>query len=412
MIDELIEMIREAQSDAISIREVAALGSRIEQFQDSEVEQLLERIAELQDELPRDPLLHHVLQPVLAALVNRARRKNGIISAPVRGRITQLYKLSNPHSNLRNYLLAWLATRNQPDCIRTWTSLICNDPPEYRSGIGLAFGPLMRRDIEPQDWMLQSLLAEGVQHQQLAPAIFDLFNFYVREKIIELHPATERAEELTALLGQLVGKMGRIEEGSIDAQHDPHQIGQQVADSVALIVALSDTLAMIQFAPAIGKLHQALELKHRRVQAEAAAALVRLGDDMGKQALIKLAEEPVVRLRILKYAEELGLLNEISLELQGEIAQAESHLAIWLAEPAQMGIAPSRVELVDNRELYWPSYEHPVQCYIFRFEYGSENRLYRNLAISGPLVHAFSAGLEFPFRRRCVCLVRGLANGP
>jgi multidrug transporter EmrE-like cation transporter len=115
---------------------------------------------------------------------------------------------------------------------------------------------------------------------------------------------------------------------------------------------------------------------------------------MGREVLIKLAEEPSVRLRVLNYAEELDLLSEISLEQQGEIARAESHLAIWLSEPLQMGIAPSNLELVDSRELYWPSYEHPVVCYLFQFEYGAGENTYSNLAICGPMVHAFTADLK------------------
>jgi hypothetical protein len=99
-------------------------------------------------------------------------------------------------------------------------------------------------------------------------------------------------------------------------------------------------------------------------------------------------------MRVLAYAEELGLSKEISLELQGELATAESHLAIWLSEPKQMGLAPSKLELVDQREYYWPSYEHPLQCYLFRFTYGSGDRTFTNIGICGPLTHAFAADVQ------------------
>jgi len=394
MIDEIIKAIHAAQLDLNKIRAVAACGPQIEKFEDSEAELLLDRLAEMNVDLAEHESLHQILQPVVAALSIRANQKNAAISPKALGQITSLYQSTPPASNLRNHLLGWLAIGHHPECIQTWTELICHNPPEHRTGVSIAFGPVMNRNIEPEEWMMQSLLSEGVLHLQLAPAIYDLFNFYYREKLIEQHPASDRASELTELLGQLVGQLGRIEEGSFDEKLDPQLISQQVADSVALIVSLCDTLAIIEYEPCIGKLHQALSLKHRRVQLEAAAALARLEDEFGVEALIKLAEEPIVRLRVLSYAEELGLLNEISLELQGEIAQAESRLAMWLAEPLQMGIAPSKVELVDNREMYWPSYEHPMQCYLFRFQYGSSQSLYSNLAICGPLVHAFSADLK------------------
>jgi len=188
--------------------------------------------------------------------------------------------------------------------------------------------------------------------------------------------------------------MEKIEKGEFTAGITPAKVNRLVSDSVAMIIALCDLFALLDHQPAVDQLHQALNLKHRRIQTEAASSLARLGDDDGRQALIALAEEPVARMRVLKYAEELELTKEISLELQGELATAESHLAIWLSEPKQMGLAPSKLELVDQRELYWPSYEHPLQCYLFRFTYGSGDRTFTNIGICGPLTHAFAADIQ------------------
>ena len=73
---------------------------------------------------------------------------------------------------------------------------------------------------------------------------------------------------------------------------------------------------------------------------------------------------------------------------------AESHLAIWLSEPAQMGLAPSNLEFLESREMYWPSYEHPVQCYLFTYCYGSGEQSHSNIGICGPLTHAFAADIR------------------
>ena len=137
-----------------------------------------------------------------------------------------------------------------------------------------------------------------------------------------------------------------------------------------------------------------MALKHRRVQTEASAALTRMGDEDGKKMLTELAAEPVARLRVLKYAEELGCLKDVSLEWQGEIATAESHLAIWLSDPNQVGFAPAEIRLVDNREMNWPSYEHPVQCYLFDYRYGLQEDAPGNIGICGPMTHAFPADLR------------------
>jgi hypothetical protein len=394
MIDQLINSIRAVGTDPVQARNLASWSIQIETLNPQEVDSLLAALVEITCGVTDHPL-DRGLQPVIAALISRTKKKQEPLGSEWIERIRQLYENSPPTSPLRNYWLAWLATAGNTEAMQSWIGLLASSPPQHRAGIGLAFQPIMKRDFHPQPWLLDALLHEGVQHIQLAPAIYDLFNYYYRTKQVEDHPAASRLDELTLLLGQLVGQLGKIEEGSLAAHSDPQLIGQQVSDAVALIVALCDTLALNNHEEAIRKIHQALNLKHRRVQVEAAAALARLGDRLGREVFIKLAEEPVVRLRVLNYAEELDLTREISLEHRGEIAIAESQLAIWLAEPTQMGIAPSKIELVDNRELYWPSYEHPILCYVFRFEYGSGEHGYSNLAICGPMVHAFTADLKY-----------------
>lgn len=308
--------------------------------------------------------------------------------------VEQLYRLSPVASDLRNHFLHWLAISLQPRAMHLWVQLISDDPPEYRPGIGLAFAPLLQERFVLTKNQLERLLNRATAHSQIAPAVFELFNFYVREGLLERHPAESRLNSLAELLGQLCRQMLKIEQGDFSLNQDANQINQQVSDSVSLIVALCDMFALTGFQPATSSVHQALKLRHRRVQTEAAAALARLGDEEGKASLIALAEQPVARLRVLAYAEELGFKNQISLELQGDIARAESKLAIWLAEPAQIGLAPSQLELVDHRELFWPSYEDPVECYLFRYEYGTGNHAHSNIGICGPLTHAFAADLR------------------
>ena len=135
-------------------------------------------------------------------------------------------------------------------------------------------------------------------------------------------------------------------------------------------------------------------MRHRRIQVEAAAALARLDDEQGQKQLLEMVKHPAVRPRVIAYADELGLSNEISLEHTGPIAEAESQLALWLSQPQQMGFAPTSMELVDQRELYWPSYEDPIASFLFSFEYGSGENAFRNIGISGPLTHAFTADLK------------------
>ncbi len=133
-----------------------------------------------------------------------------------------------------------------------------------------------------------------------------------------------------------------------------------------------------------------MELQHRRLRVEAAAALARLGDQQGEQTLVELASEPVVRLRVVHYAEELGLGESIPEEYPSDIAIAEAELVTHLAQPTAIGTPPSRCELVDTRSLYWPGYEEPRNCYLFRFTYsfrsdsGTDCRV-SNIGIAGPV---------------------------
>ena len=408
MINEITEAILLAQNDPAQLSRVAALAQSIPKLSNEDVDQLVDRLLAFEDELrASSPLeqaqkiqIDQLIQPVVHQLVQResklaAEEDPDRAWSPGRvGNIQSLYRYTPATSDLRNHLLRWIAIEGSEESLKIWTDLICDDPPEHRLGIVLAFSPLMQPGFNPPEWMLSQLINNATGHSQIAPAVFDLFNYYYRHDKVESHPAEERIAELTDLLGMLVGQLGKIEEGEFPDNFSASQINQLVSDSVALIVSLCDTFAQLEHEPAIGKLHQALGLAHRRVQTESAAALARLEDDLGKQTLIELAQQPVARLRVLAYAEELGFKHEISLELQGEIALAESHLAIWLSESAQMGLAPSNIEFLESREMYWPSYEHPVQCYLFQYSYGTGDQSHTNIGICGPMTHAFAADLQ------------------
>jgi hypothetical protein len=157
---------------------------------------------------------------------------------------------------------------------------------------------------------------------------------------------------------------------------------------------LCDALALIGDKAAVAKLYQAFEIRHRRLHTEAAAALARFEEEAGREALIALAAEPVARLRVLAYADELDLSDRIEEQYRTDAAQAESELALWLAQPSQMGIPPTRLELVDSRTQYWPGYDEPVACFLFRFTYQVGETQYSNIGIAGPGTHAFAADLQ------------------
>jgi hypothetical protein len=228
--------------------------------------------------------------------------------------------------------------------------------------------------------------------------VLDLANFLLREKLTKRHPAADRAAQLVALLGELVQSLSRLEERPGDAGESPREVSQRIARGVALAVALCDALALIGNEAAIPKLYQALEIGHRRVKTEAAAALARLGEQRGVDELVRLAAEPVARLRVLAYADELGILAKFDPKFASPEARAEAELCVWLAEPTQFGVPPAGFELYDHRRQFWPGFAKPVDCYLFRFQYvvtieGEGERSFSNIGIAGPLAHAFLADL-------------------
>ncbi|MEC8506923.1 MAG: HEAT repeat domain-containing protein, partial [Planctomycetota bacterium] len=138
---------------------------------------------------------------------------------------------------------------------------------------------------------------------------------------------------------------------------------------------------------------EAMDLGHRRLRCEAAWAVASLGDSRGTKELIQLSEEPVARLRVLAYAEELGILDQIPAEHQSLVARAEAELVVWLSEPAQMGLAPTSIELLDQREMAWPGFEDQQTCFLFRFSYNLGRGDYSNIGMSGPIALAATVDL-------------------
>ena len=160
---------------------------------------------------------------------------------------------------------------------------------------------------------------------------------------------------------------------------------------MALAVSLCDTLGLIGDRASVGKLNQAMELRHRRVQCEAAGALTRLDDELGQKRLIELVAEPVARLRAIHYADELGLGEMVEDRYRSDHAVAESEMALWLSQPQQMGVPPTSVEVLESRRLLWPSFQDPVDVFLVRYEYNLGDRTYSNVGISGPATFSMSA---------------------
>jgi hypothetical protein len=311
--------------------------------------------------------------------------------------VVRLYGEWGPKSRARGQLLAWLAVRARRTDLQALARLLIDDPPTDEGDIVQALAPL----FAPRSYDVSALFPEllaALSNPDLAAAVLDLANYLSRAGLVPRHVAAERQTELVALLGQMADSLGRLEERPTEMGDSAVELSRRVASSVALTVSLCDALALLGAAEAIPKLYRVLDLGHRRLRTEAAAALARLGEQRGSEELVKMAAEPIARLRALAYAVELNVLDKIDARHRTPEARAAAELTVWLAEPTQFGVPPTLCELFDRRRQFWPGFAEPVECFLLRFSYtitveGEGERTYSNIGIAGPLVHAFTADL-------------------
>lgn len=266
-------------------------------------------------------------------------------------------------------------------------------PPASAEEVVQQFSPLFqRRDYDPRP--LFPRLLDALKHSSVAAVILDLCNFVTRQELVDTHPASDRVDELALLLSGIVGRLAQLEASPPSDEQSVRKIGQQVAEGIPVAVAICDALAQIGDRSVVGKLYQAMEVRHRRLQTEAAGALAKLGESAGEEMLVKLAAEPVARLRVLAYAKELNLVDKVDAEYFSDEAQAEAELALWLAQPENMGVPPDECRLFDQQTLYWPGYDDPVDCFLFQFSYRFPQGDFDSIGIAGPMTHAFAADLS------------------
>ena len=334
---------------------------------------------------PQTAVTQNLISTVLQRLARRASAMANSNEQIPPQYLAAVYRNWQGADATRVWLLRCLALQYDHHSLTTFAELLVNDPPVDAA---TALAPLFQSKNYDAATLFPRLL-DGLSYTSLAVLILDLANYTVREELLDQHPARDRQAELTRLLGGLVHELEQLDQKSPTAETRPVD-AERVSESVSLAVSLCDALALMGSKSAMSQLYQAMELRHRRLRLEAAASLIRLGEKEAQPTLIQLAAEPVVRLRALAYAQELELFEQIDEEYKTPVAEAEAEVAWWLSQPTQMGIPPTTCELVDSRTQYWPGYDTPVPCFLFRFTYQFGDSGYSNVAIAGPLTHAFA----------------------
>ena len=311
-------------------------------------------------------------------------------------RLAAWHSLLKREETGRFRLAAMLSRDSSHAALEALLGLWSASPAADGRGTDLVFATLIQRR-SPDLKLLFPRLFDLVATGAFAAAALDLANFLYRSAEVAFHPAADRLPRLLKLLQGISVELERIEKDPSVAG-SPVEVQAKIASSIALGVALCDCFALTRYEPATAQLRIAMSLGHRRLRCEAAWGLARLGDDAGVTELVMLAEEPVARLRVLAYAEELGVSDKIPGELRTEEAIAESELAIWLADPTQMGLPPAELTCVDHRRLSWPGDDEPVECRLWRFTSDFGRGRYENLGITGPRAHSTTVDLTgLPF---------------
>lgn len=290
------------------------------------------------------------------------------------------------------HVLQMLATQRSSDAMHVLAEALISSPPEDWQAVGLALSPLWKTSPDLLEEFFEALGGEFV-HPATMAVLIDLANYCTRTKRLEQHPWSAQRTRLEALLKNVVERLGKLEESPQEFGENVQEIQKTLSDSLALTVSLCDSLGIIGAAESKQVLTTALELSHRRVQTEAAAALTLLKDEVGKKRLLELATDRVARMRAVAYAEELGFVEEIAEEHRTPEAIAESQLAAWLAGSEQFGFPPSEMELLDTKSMFWPSFEEPQNCFLFRFDYQLPEGSMSNIGMAGPCTHSFTTDL-------------------
>ncbi|MBL9125014.1 MAG: HEAT repeat domain-containing protein [Planctomycetaceae bacterium] len=379
-------------------REAALELARAASFSAAELPQLLALADALgaDQQAPLDPLAVALLDTLLARCASTLHpsrlAESGLSDATLR-EAAELYRRLGSTSRGRYVLLQLLAADGRPAALAAFAEAMAADPPGEPQQIGIAFLPLFQQADLPAAALFPRLL-DALSRPETATLALELANFAVRQGLLADHPAQARGPQLAGLLGGVAQRLLQLEEHPEKFAGTPAEARQAVTDWIALATTLCQALGLIGDASLTGKLEQALEVRHRRLRTEAAAALAQLGEKRGFEVLVESAREPATRQRALACLEALGELERVAEEHRTPGARAAAELADWLARPAQFGLPPAHIDVIDHCRQYWPGYAEPVDCYLVGFDYQLPQGEYSNVGIVGPVTSAITPDLE------------------
>jgi hypothetical protein len=104
------------------------------------------------------------------------------------------------------------------------------------------------------------------------------------------------------------------------------------------------------------------------VRLEAAWVMARVGSSAGLELLRASCGEVALSSKAQQYLIELGHSELVPAECTEPAFQARAELSSWLEHPAELGCAPSSVEVAGSWQLHWPPTADRRRLFVLRYE--------------------------------------------
>lgn len=109
------------------------------------------------------------------------------------------------------------------------------------------------------------------------------------------------------------------------------------------------------------------------IQVEAAWASAKIGSESGIMLLQRYCTDANTAIRAARLLQELGREEALPPLMQDPEFVATATMCQWLSHPSECGRAPDRIEVVEQRELYWPPIADRTTLFLFCFEYDASD---------------------------------------
>ena len=191
-----------------------------------------------------------------------------------------------------------------------------------------------------------------------ALAVVDLANQLMQRSILQKHPAASHLDVLERWVG---------------------------ANDVSRAVSACYALAFIGGERAKWILEKASRHADKWVRLEAAYARASHRLPGATEAMAEAVLDPETSTRARGYLHAFNLDHLVPKEAEEPHFKAKVTMVNWLMHPNEFGRAPNRIELWDERTIFWPPTKGKRTLYLFKYGYDRKDGAYEGVGMVGSL---------------------------